>query len=107
MKIKVTKKPELFLLGIDIKQIPKPDRTLAWYILAAARIILAKYWKIDKVPKTIEWLEKLIFFAEMDKITKKLRGQIDIEFKVDWLKLKNYIEKRWKPHISSWNLGNY
>lgn len=39
-------------------------------------------------PKTIEWLNKLIFFAEMDKITRKLRGQLDIEFKQNWIKLK-------------------
>lgn len=54
-----------------------------------------------------EWLDKLIFFAEMDKITRKLRGQVDTELKNDWLKLKNYLDKRRKSNNLSWNLENY
>lgn len=76
-------------------------------MLAGARITFAKYWKMDKIPKMIEWLEKLIFFAEIDKITKKFKGQVDIEFREDWLKLTNYTEKRWKSHNFSWTLANY
>lgn len=65
-------------------------------MLAAARITYAKYWKSNKSPKMREWLDKLIFFAEMDKITRKLRGQVDLEFKNDLSKLKGYLDKRWK-----------
>lgn len=76
-------------------------------MLVEARITCAKYWKKNKIPKSIEWLDKLIYFAEMDKITKKLRGQMDTKFKEDWSKLKNYLDTRWKSHKFSWNLGNY
>lgn len=80
---KINKRPQLFLLGIDMKLIKEEDRTLTWYMLIAARIVLAKYWKLKKFPKTSEWLEKLVFLAEMDKITKKLRNQNDEKFQTE------------------------
>lgn len=70
LKIKIPKRPELFLLGIDLRQIPGADRTLMWYMLAVARMVFAKHWKLNKIPRGIEWLNKLVFFADMDKITK-------------------------------------
>lgn len=57
------------MVGIDLRTVEKKDRTIIWYMIAAAKIIYAKYWKLDKIPKTIEWLNKSIFFAEMDKLT--------------------------------------
>lgn len=59
----------------------------------------AKYWKSTKIPKISEWLERLVFCAEMDIITKKKkkkRDQMDTKYQQDWLKLKNYINKKWK-----------
>lgn len=37
------KLPELYLLGLRMEGIPVRDRTLIWYMLATARILLAKY----------------------------------------------------------------
>lgn len=54
-----------------MRQINESDHTLTWYMITAARILFAKYWKTSKIPKISEWLEKLVFCAEMDKITKK------------------------------------
>lgn len=76
-------------------------------MLTAARIIYAKYWKQNKVPKLTEWLDKLVFFTEMDKISKKLKEQVDTEYKREWCKLKNYLEKRWKSQNFTQNLGEY
>lgn len=78
-KMKIYKRPELFLLGIDLRKY-EMDKTLLWYMVVAARILYAKYWKGDKIPNTSEWIEKLIFFSEMDKITKKVREQKGVEF---------------------------
>lgn len=80
---------------------------MTWYMIVAARILHAKYWKEDKIPEITEWLNKLIFFVEMDKITRKLRGHLDTEFKEDWIKLKNYLDKRWKSDNMNWNLEYY
>lgn len=84
----ISKRPEVFLLGLGFRQINKTDRTLLWYMLAAARIVYAKYWKQSEIPRMVEWLNKTIFLAEIDKITRKLREQLDTEFKEDWIKLK-------------------
>lgn len=43
----------------------------ARYMLAAARILLAKYWKGEKIPELFEWKAKVIYMADMDKLTKK------------------------------------
>lgn len=72
-----------------MRQIGEEDRTLVWYMLVAVRILYAKYWKSKKIPQTIEWLEKLVFHAEMDELTKKLREQNEEKFLNEWEKLKN------------------
>lgn len=43
----------------------------------------------------------------MDKLTKKLRGQQNKEFKEDWIKFKHYTDNKWKLCNKSWNLGNF
>lgn len=58
LKIKIAKRPEFYLLGIDKREVPTEDRTLTWYMLTAARITYAKVWKQNKIPKVIEWLEE-------------------------------------------------
>lgn len=65
-------------------------------MIASTRILYTKLWKVEQVPRISEWLNKLIFMAEMDKITRKLREQRENGFKSDWGKLKTYIEKKWK-----------
>lgn len=107
LKIKINKNPTFFLLGIDLREIDKEDRTLTWYSIVAARLTYAKYWKTEKIPKTSEWMEKLMYLAEMDKITKKLREQNDEKYKNDWIKLKKYTEKKWKSKNLSISLERY
>lgn len=62
LKLKLPKRPEFFLLEIDLGAFEKNDKVIIWYMIAVARILYVKYWKLDKTPKTIEWLNKLIFF---------------------------------------------
>lgn len=43
-------------------------------MLTAARILYAKHWKHEQIPKISERINKLVFLAEMDKLTKKTGG---------------------------------
>lgn len=47
----INKLPALYLLGLRMEGIPTKDRTLLWYMLAAARIVYAKYWKNEEIPE--------------------------------------------------------
>lgn len=44
-KGKILKSPELFLLGLNLEKIDKQDRTALRYLLTAARIQYARYWR--------------------------------------------------------------
>lgn len=90
LKIKINKRLEFFLLGIDMKLVQKRARTIVRYMLLSPRILYAKFWKTVQIPRTFEWLNKLIFMAEMDKITRKLRERDDKRVKEDWVKLRKY-----------------
>lgn len=94
-------------MGIDIRRRDETDRILTWYMITATRVLYAKYWKTTKIPRISEWLEKLIFCAEMDKITKKMRDQMDVKFQQDWMKRKDYINKKWKTKNLSLNFERY
>lgn len=107
LKTKRPKRPELFLLGIDLQQIDKADRMIIWYMIVAACVVYAKYWKQTRISSTTEWLNKLLFYAEMDKLTRKLREQNEVEYKEDWQKLEKYLTKRWGTKGVSWNLDHY
>lgn len=54
-KIKINKRPELFLLGIDMQKFPKKDRTIIWYMIITARILSARFWKPEQIPKISDW----------------------------------------------------
>lgn len=56
-----------------MQQIRKNDRMLAWHMLQLARILYAMFWKVNQAPKIFEWLNKLVFMAEIYKITRNLR----------------------------------
>lgn len=86
------KLPEFCLLGLKTEDLKPCDRTLIWYMLAAARILFARYWKEERIPEIYGWKAKLIYIAEMDKLTKKLRGCSRVDFK-EWHKWTEYCKK--------------
>lgn len=65
-------------------------QTLKYRILAAARILYAKFWKDEVIPELYEWKAKVIYMSEMDKLTKKLRGGTKVDFKKEWDKWNQY-----------------
>lgn len=93
LRYEINKLPELYLLGLRMEGIPKQDRTLVWYLLAAAHILYAKYWKHVEIPDIYEWKAKIVYMSEMDKLTKKLRGCLKKDFKGEWIKWQRYCEK--------------
>uniref|UniRef100_A0A670IED3 Reverse transcriptase domain-containing protein n=1 Tax=Podarcis muralis TaxID=64176 RepID=A0A670IED3_PODMU len=92
LKYAFTKKPEIFLLGILGKDIEKKDSKFVYYAVTAARIILAQKWKKQEVPTTEEWRSKLLDYAELDRLTGKIRYKRDQEFLKDWGKYVEYLE---------------
>ena len=48
--------------------------------MTAARILVAQKWKQDLLPTKEEWIMKLTEYAELDKMTGRLREQRDQKF---------------------------
>lgn len=99
--VKIPKRPEFLLLGIDLRQLERQDRTLTWYMLAAATVVYSSHWKQRQTPKMSEWIRKLLFYAVMDKITRELREQNENGFREDWRKLRTYLNNKWESKIIS------
>lgn len=59
-------------------------------MLTVARIIFPKYWKCETIPDLLQWKAIVIYMAEMDKLTKKLRGSCKEKCKEDWAKWAKY-----------------
>lgn len=89
----INKLPELYLLGLRLEEIQKKDRTLVLYLLAAARILYAKYWESTEIPDIYEWKAKIIYMCEMDKLTKRLRDCLREEYRNEWVKWLKYCGK--------------
>uniref|UniRef100_A0A670KIE8 Reverse transcriptase domain-containing protein n=1 Tax=Podarcis muralis TaxID=64176 RepID=A0A670KIE8_PODMU len=86
------KRPEAFLLGIVGKDIGRKDGKLFQYAVTAARIVLAQKWKQEETPTVEEWRVKLIEYAELDRLTGKIRYTKDQKFIEDWGKFVGYLE---------------
>ena len=56
---KVPLTPELFLLSMIPDNIDKAKKSVVIYIVTAARILYAKNWKSQMVPKQEKLLEKI------------------------------------------------
>lgn len=85
------KKPEAFLLGMTGKEIKKEDKNLFLYATTAARIMLAQNWKMEVIPTISDWQVKMINYAELAKITGRLRDQDEQKFHDNWNKYLTYI----------------
>uniref|UniRef100_A0A670II65 Reverse transcriptase domain-containing protein n=1 Tax=Podarcis muralis TaxID=64176 RepID=A0A670II65_PODMU len=85
------KRPEAFLLGMMDKEIKKEDRTIFLYATTAARIMLAQYWKVETIPNIKDWQIRMVNYAELDKLTGKIRDQDEQKFLKNWSKFWKYI----------------
>uniref|UniRef100_A0A670I9Y7 Reverse transcriptase domain-containing protein n=1 Tax=Podarcis muralis TaxID=64176 RepID=A0A670I9Y7_PODMU len=92
LKYTFIKKPEIFLLGILRQEIKKEDCRLVYYAVTAARVLIAQRWKQQETPTVEEWRSKLSEYAELDKLTGKIRYIKDQVFIKDWGKYVDYLE---------------
>uniref|UniRef100_A0A670IZP3 Reverse transcriptase domain-containing protein n=1 Tax=Podarcis muralis TaxID=64176 RepID=A0A670IZP3_PODMU len=88
------KKPEAFLLGMVGKDIKRKDCKIFQYAVTAARIVVAQKWKQEESPTITEWRLKLTEYAELDKLTGKIRYSKDQKFIDDWGKFVGYLENK-------------
>uniref|UniRef100_A0A670K2B4 Reverse transcriptase domain-containing protein n=1 Tax=Podarcis muralis TaxID=64176 RepID=A0A670K2B4_PODMU len=91
LKYTFPKKPEAFLLGIMSKEIKNEDKKIFLYATTAARIMLAQNWKIELIPTIRDWQVKMINYAELDRLTGRIRDQDDQKVKKNWNKFWKYI----------------
>uniref|UniRef100_A0A803T3V9 Reverse transcriptase domain-containing protein n=1 Tax=Anolis carolinensis TaxID=28377 RepID=A0A803T3V9_ANOCA len=96
LQLKFPLKPEYYLLGIVDSEfkLDKNDDILFTYCATAARMALAKTWKLEESPKKAAWIHKLEEIKNMDKLTfllKESRGKP--VRRTDWAKLEDYIKK--------------
>ena len=87
------KRPEVILLNIFDKDIPMQSREVFLYATAAARILVAKGWKEQEVPRIIDWQVKVHEYAEMAQLTNSLRGKSKQQFSEKWDGYKKYVHK--------------
>lgn len=66
-------------------------------MLVAAKVLIASYWKQEKVPTTTEWLNKCWFIMIIDKLTKT------VQFKMGKLKILERFKQDWEPFTEYWN----
>lgn len=79
-KSRLVKLPELMFLGLKMESIDKKDRVSLRYLITAARIQYARFWKQTNLPKLENWIISWMNIVEMDKIARKLRMQNQQEF---------------------------
>lgn len=76
------------------KEIKKEDKTLFLYATTAARIMLAQNWKLEVIPNISDWQVKMINYAELDRISGRLRDQDEQKFHDNWKKYLMYMESK-------------
>uniref|UniRef100_A0A803TUP7 Reverse transcriptase domain-containing protein n=1 Tax=Anolis carolinensis TaxID=28377 RepID=A0A803TUP7_ANOCA len=87
-------KPEYYLLGLtDLEtNFNSNEDKIFTYISTAARIIFAKYWKLQDVPTKDEWLGKVDDIRDMDELTFLLRSyRVQSTNKTDWNLFRDYM----------------
>ncbi|CAI5765507.1 Hypothetical predicted protein [Podarcis lilfordi] len=66
------------------KDLPKKLKNIFMYATTAARVLVAQGWKTEETPNKESWQEKLMDYAELAKLTYKLRDKDNCDFKDEW-----------------------
>ena len=70
------------------------------YAITAAMILYTQRWKQEETPSKEEWLQKMMEFAEMAKLTATLRDQEENTFYQEWKCFADYIRNHY-GHVQS------
>lgn len=107
-KIQFEKATELWLLGLKMEDFDRKDRVSVWNLITVARLQYASLWKQKKIPTVESGILSWLDIIEMDKYTKKLRLQSQVDFQECWEKVKLYVERSWgiKRYLNvfEWNI---
>lgn len=104
LKCNLQKNPEMFLLELNMKTINIIDRVPLRYMITAARILYAQFWKQEKILDTWEWIQNFLQLIKMDKLTRKLKGEYLMDFVLDCKKCKEYMGKNRDVKGQMWAL---
>ncbi|CAI5783900.1 Hypothetical predicted protein [Podarcis lilfordi] len=78
--------------GIIGTELPKLYRNLFMYATTVARMLLAPKWKEAEVPAKEEWIQKPMEYAEMAKLTGRIRNQDNKLFIKEWKWFIEYLQ---------------
>ena len=81
LKKNIEKKPDFFLLGILEDDQEEKYGNLLLYMITAARMVYAQYWKKENTRTKEEWMMKLMELAQMAKLTILLKDKNISKFK--------------------------
>lgn len=88
-------KPEIFLLGLLANNMNTQSSYLILHVLTAARLVQAQLWKEGSPPKDDMNIKKILECAELDRLTKRLKGQEKSTFYISW----NLFYDWWKAKV--------
>lgn len=87
------KRPELYLVSLQLEFLPKEDRSLICYAIATARLTYAQKWRVTEILTIGEWLVKLYNFIDLDHLTRTLENRNPLHYRESMTKLKEYLKK--------------
>jgi len=73
-------------------QIEKHLIRVTQYMITAARLLYAQFWKTQILPTIQEWLLKLMDMAENDKLTCLLKENSNCCYFKEWKPLVDYLQ---------------
>lgn len=62
--------------------------------------MLAQSWKMELIPTINDWQIKMINYAELARITGRLRDQDDQKFHENWNKYLTYIRDKYRTSMT-------
>lgn len=69
--------PQLFLLNVSERALPKYSTKLLLHIHTAARCLIALFWKRDSAPTLIDLIARIKSIRTMEYLTALCNNQID------------------------------
>ena len=88
-------KLEIFLLGLLPNTVDIQSYYFILHVLTAARLIWAQVWKDENPPNDDMIIKKILESAEMDRVTKRLKGEEESRFYLNWNLFYNW----WKVKV--------
>lgn len=89
-------KPEFFLLNIVQNNLCKYSRHILINAVTAARILYARFWKLEDTPQKSDLLRVILQLAEMDILSERLKENTDYRVIKTWGEVHNWFKQNYK-----------